>query len=65
MEKMRAVPLNREELNKLLLANHEKVMDSLMKTGAEAEQADPISVAYIAGRIDGLTDLARIRERSA
>ena len=65
MEKKRAIPLSREELNRLLIANHEKVMEALTRNSAEMEAADPIGVAYMAGRLEGMADAMLFRERSA
>lgn len=52
-------------LNELLIKNYSKVMEAAAKGGKEAEAVDPVSLAYIAGRLDGATDAMILKRASA
>lgn len=53
--------MNRTEATELLKSNLVKVAEMC----AKMEKADPLKVAYLAGRMDGLADQAAFRERTA
>lgn len=50
-----------EKMTELLKKNLQKAAEA----AGMMEKEDPIKVAYLAGRIDGLADLAWIKGRSA
>lgn len=49
-------------LNELLVRNYSKVMEAAARGSKEMEAVDPISLAYMAGRLDGATDALVLKE---
>lgn len=59
MKAKQELPRNQQEMRELLKRNLEKVAE------AASVRNDPVELAYLAGRMDGLADMAWIKERSA